>query len=147
MLTHLIFLNLIGDYIKMKLSYIAVFSKLVDQPGYCVTVPDMPGVVTQGKDLLEATEMAIDAASGWVLDEVENNKSIPPFSDVTKIKLEENEFISLLTLDINKYAEENGSQAVRKNCTIPAWLNTLAEKAHINFSKVLQSALITELNI
>jgi hypothetical protein len=33
------------------------------------------------------------------------------------------------------------NKAVRKNLTIPAWLNTFAEARHINFSQVLQDSL------
>ena len=39
------------------------------------------------------------------------------------------------------YAARYGSKAVRKNLTIPAWLNTRAEAKNINFSQVLQEAL------
>ena len=42
---------------------------------------------------------------------------------------------------MDTYAEKYGDKAVRKNLTIPAWLNTFAEKNHINFSQVLQDAL------
>ena len=48
----------------------------------------------------------------------------------------------MLVLDIDAYAEKYGDKAVRKNLTIPAWLNTFAEKNHINFSQVLQDSLI-----
>ena len=56
-------------------------------------------------------------------------------------------FTSMLILDMDAYAEKYGEKAVRKNCTIPAWLNTQAERAGINFSKILQEALIKKLNI
>ena len=36
-------------------------------------------------------------------------------------------------LDIDSYAEKYGDKAIRKNLTIPAWLNTIAEKHNINF--------------
>ena len=48
----------------------------------------------------------------------------------------------MLVLDIDSYAEKYGNKAVRKNLTIPAWLNTFAEANHINFSQVLQDSLI-----
>ena len=44
------------------------------------------------------------------------------------------------------YAEKYGKKAVRKNLTIPAWLNTFAENNHINFSQVLQDALISRVS-
>jgi hypothetical protein len=49
----------------------------------------------------------------------------------------------MLVLDMDAYAEKYGEKAVRKNLTIPAWLNTFAENNRINFSQVLQDSLIT----
>ncbi len=48
----------------------------------------------------------------------------------------------MLVLDMDAYAEKYGEKAIRKNLTIPAWLNTFAEKNRINFSQVLQDSLI-----
>jgi hypothetical protein len=47
----------------------------------------------------------------------------------------------MLVLDMDAYADKYGNKAVRKNLTIPAWLNTFAESRHINFSQVLQDSL------
>ena len=56
----------------MKMIYPAVFYPYSDNSGgYVVEFPDLPGCVTGGKNLEEAMEMAVDAASGWVLDELE----------------------------------------------------------------------------
>jgi hypothetical protein len=43
---------------------------------------------------------------------------------------------------MDTYTEKYGNKAVRKNLTIPAWLNTFAEGKRINFSQVLQDSLI-----
>lgn len=51
--------------------------------------------------------------------------------------------VNLLLLDLDSYAEKYGDKAVRKNLTIPAWLNTFAEKNNLNFSKILQDALFS----
>lgn len=117
--------------------------------GYTVIVPDLPGCVTEGTTIADALEQAIDAASGWVLDELEDGKSAPTPSDASEIKADEyeNGFVSVIMLDIEAYAEKYGQKAVRKNCTIPAWLNTAAEKAHLNFSQILQAALQEQLHI
>lgn len=132
----------------MKLVYPAYFTPLSEQPGYCVTVPDLPGCTTQGSSLPDAIEMAIDAASGWVLDAMEDGESVPDASDVSSIAIQnDGDFVNLIVLDMDSYAEKYGSQAVRKNCTIPAWLNTMAEKSDINFSAVLQEALKERLHI
>lgn len=127
----------------MKLVYPAVFRPQEDGDGYTVSVPDLPGCVTEGRTLADAILMAEDAASGWVLDELEDGNAIPSASRVNSISTGKNEFVNLLVLDMGAYAEKYGSKAVRKNLTIPAWLNTFAEKRNINFSQVLTDALAT----
>ncbi|MBQ8942709.1 MAG: type II toxin-antitoxin system HicB family antitoxin [Firmicutes bacterium] len=125
----------------MKLVYPAIFYENEDK-SYTVTIPDLPGCVTEGKTFAEALEMAVDAASGWVLTELEDGNNAPAASDIKSVKTtDQNEFVNLVVLDMDSYAEKYGSRAVRKNCTIPAWLNTKAEAANINFSAVLQEAL------
>lgn len=132
----------------MKLVYPAYFTPLEKQPGYCVTVPDLPGCVTQGSSVADAFEMAVDAASGWVLDAMEDGEEVPAARDASSIAVEkEGDFVNLIVLDMDTYAEKYGSQAVRKNCTIPAWLNSLAERSGVNFSAVLQEALQDRLHI
>ena len=132
----------------MKLAYPAYFSPLENSDGYCVTFPDLPGCVTEGKSLAESIEMAIDAASGWVLDELEDGNPAPKASSIKTISLENPEdFVNIIVLDMDTYAEKYGNKAVRKNCTIPAWLNTVAEKNNINFSAILQAALMEKLGL
>lgn len=131
----------------MKLIYPAIFEKLETQDGYCVTFPDLPGCVTQGSSLSEAIENAQDAASGWILDELEDGNTLPKASDMSTVKYGIDCFLNLILLDMDSYAEKYGDKAIRKNCTIPAWLNTAAEKNNVNFSAVLQKALIAELHL
>jgi len=129
----------------MKLVYPACFY-LEDNGSYSVDVPDLLGCVTQGRDLTEAMEMAVDAASGWILSTLEDGEEPPKASKVEDIKLEyENGMVNYVMLDIDSYAEKYSNKAIRKNLTIPAWLNTIAEKHNVNFSYVLQNALQTEL--
>ncbi len=131
----------------MKLIYPAVFTPLEKQEGFCVTFPDLPGCVTQGSSLSEAIESAQDAASGWVLDELEDGSPAPEASDIKTIEVKGNQIANLILLDMDSYAEKYGEKAVRKNCTIPAWLNTAAENQNVNFSKVLQDALVAKLHL
>ncbi len=126
----------------MKLTYPACFYKDNKCDSYSVVVPDLPGCVSGGDTLADAILMATDAASGWVLDELEDGKPIPPASELKAIVLEQDGFTSLLVLDMDEYTEKYGNKAVRKNLTIPAWLNTFAELNHVNFSQVLQDSLI-----
>ena len=126
----------------MRLTYPACFYPDEERKGaYAVVVPDLPGCVSGGDTLAEAMVMGMDAASGWVLDEREDGKPAPPASPLESITPEPGGFVSMLVLDMDSYAEKYGEKAVRKNLTIPAWLNTFAEKNHINFSQVLQDSL------
>lgn len=132
----------------MKLVYPTCFYPLEDNNGYCAVVPDLKGCVTQGNDLANAIEMAVDAASGWVLDELEDGNKPPIASSLQDVKLDSPDgFVSLIVLDIEAYAEKYGNKSIRKNLTIPVWLNTAAEKENINFSQTLQQALKHQLGI
>ncbi len=122
----------------MKLVYTAVFQPC-EEGGYCVTVPALPGCITEGDDLAEAVFMVQDAASLWVLTELEDGHTVP--ADLPVPELESGAFSSLIALDIDAYAEKYGRKAVRKNVTIPAWLNTYGERDNLNFSQILTDAL------
>ena len=126
----------------MKLIYPAIFTPCKELTGFTVEFPDLPGCVTEGRDLAEAMDMAADAASGWILDEMEDGNNYPGPSDLRSVVGPSDGIVSLMLLDMESYAERYGSKTIRKNITIPAWLNTYGEKKGLNFSKVLQDALV-----
>lgn len=126
----------------MKLVYPAVFTPYEDgSGGYAVEFPDLPGCVTGGDDMAEAVFMAEDAASGWVLTELEDGKAAPKATEIKEVTYGADQFVSLIALDMDAYAAKYGSNAVKKTLTIPAWLNTFVEQNGISCSKVLQEAL------
>lgn len=87
--------------------------------------------------------MAVDAASGWVLTEVEDGNPIPEASPVNSIKIDDEEsFVSVISLDMTAYAAKYGSKSVRKNTTIPAWMDTFITKNNLSISKILQDAVM-----
>lgn len=105
----------------MKLIYPAVFYPFSDgSGGYVVEFPDLPGCVTEGKTLEQAFEMATNAASGWVLDELEEGNPVPKASKYENIVPRENGKVNTILLDMDMYAEKYGEKAVRKNVTISA---------------------------
>jgi predicted RNase H-like HicB family nuclease len=93
----------------MKLQYPAVFYPWDDGNGYTVEVPDLPGCVTEGDDYESAVLMGIDAASGWVLTELEEGRPAPPASAIDSIQPDEGGFVQLLYLDMDEYMEKHGS--------------------------------------
>lgn len=113
-----------------------------------VFIPDF-NINTQGKDIPEAIEMARDAIGVIGIDMEDDGEALPEPSDFEKIRTEiqPGDIISLVDVDFEEYRRKNDMRAVKKNCTIPSWLNFEAERAGINFSAVLQAALKNELNI
>lgn len=127
-----------------KYLYPAVFEK--EESGYSVIFPDLD-IVTSGETLEEAMDMAKDALCLMLYDMEEDNKQIPAASDIKTLSCADNAFLSLVVCDTMEYRRFYNSKAVKKTLSIPAWLNTMAEKEDINFSAVLQKALKAELNI
>ena len=74
----------------MKLVYpIILYPMEEHEGGYTVEMPDLPGCVTEGHDLADALDMARDAASGWILDEMEDGRAVPHASNITDVKPDE----------------------------------------------------------
>lgn len=127
----------------MKLVYPAIFKeKGSKKDSYTVAIPDLENCSAEGNSLADAIYNATEAACGWILKKLQKGSTVPTATSRSKIKCSKNEFINLLVLNIDEYAEKYGDRAVRKNLTIPAWLNTFVEKKHINCSWVLQNELV-----
>lgn len=127
-----------------KYLYPAVFEK--EESGYSVIFPDLD-IATSGETLEEAMDMAKDALCLMLYDLEESGQPIPDASDMRKLSCPDNAFLSLVACDTMEYRRFYNSKAVKKTLSIPAWLNTMAEKEDINFSAVLQKALKAELHI
>lgn len=129
---------------NMKACYPAIF--IPYGGSFTVEFPDLPGCVTQGDSLQEAFEMAEDAACGWILTSIEDGEDVPSASSIKNFESQEG-FVNYVTLDIDEYAKKYSTRAIKKTLTIPEWLNQLAERKDINFSKVLQDALKQKLGL
>ena len=128
----------------MKTAYPVVFTKLDD--GYAVHVPDFP-LNTQGNTLAEAIEMARDAMGIMGIDLENDKKPLPTPSDFGAVTCEQGEFVSMVDIDFAGYRRAHENRVVRRNVTLPSWLDVEAEKSGINVSAVLQAALKRELHI
>lgn len=122
--------------------YPAIFT--FDGKYYNVDFIDLKGCSTYGDSIPNAYFMAQDAM-GLYLDELVNFPN--PTLDITNIKLEKNQFITFISIDMDEYRKKYNNKSIKKTLTIPVWLNTLSEKNNINFSQVLQEALKEKLGI
>jgi predicted RNase H-like HicB family nuclease len=128
-----------------KYAYPAVFT--AENNSYSVSFPDIEGCFTFGETIPEAIEMAEDALCLMLYDLEEEGSDIPMPSEAKKLKTNDNEFITMIACDTVEYRKFYDNKAVKKTLTVPNWMNTLAEKAGINFSQVLQEALAKKLGI
>ena len=110
------------------------------------SIPDCK-IDTQGKNIVDAIEMARDAISLWCWCELDSGRELPIPSDISTIQAEEGDILTLVDVDIEAYRRKHETRTVRKNLTIPHWLNEKAEKQRVNFSKILKDALIQHLGI
>lgn len=127
----------------MKYVYPAIFT--LENNQYLVSVPDLPGCHTFGDDLPEAIEMTRDAISMWLCMAEDAGEAIPAPSP--HLTAPQTGFVSYVDADTLEYRRMTDSKAVKKTLSVPAYLNSMAERANINFSAVLQDALRSRLNL
>ena len=53
----------------------------------------------------------------------------------------------MVDIDSAEYRRKIDTSTVRKNVSLPSWLNYEAEKAGVNVSRILQDALMQALNV
>ena len=113
-----------------------------------VFIPDF-NINTQGKNIPDAIEMARDAIGIMGIDMQDDGEALPEASNLANVQAgsPSGSIVSLVDVNFAEYRKKNDMRSVKKNCTIPSWLNFEAEKAGVNFSAVLQAALKNELHI
>ena len=124
-----------------KLFYPALFHK-AEEGGFWITFPDLPECITEGDDMQEAYEMASDVLGLAIISREESNEPLPTPSEPDAIPAEPDAFCVVVEFDLLSYQRKHNSRAVKKTLSIPEWLNQAAIEMNINFSQVLQDALI-----
>ena len=121
--------------------------------GYSVIFPDLNHLATQGDNLNEALEMAIDCLAGYLYILEKEGKKAPLPSDLKNLNVDneyteyKTAFVNMVTVDVAEYAKLHFEKPIKKTLTIPKWLNDTAISAGVNFSNVLQNALLKELKL
>ena len=122
---------------------------------YLAYVPDLD-IVTEGSDEFDAISMARDAISLFVMTLQDEDNFVPDASSAKKAVVIAREkadreidfsdgMLTYIDADIAGYRRKYRNLSVRKNCTIPAWMDDEATTLGINFSQVLQDALAQKL--
>jgi len=131
-----------------KISYIGVFEPGEDN-AYSVYFPDLPGCISCGDDFEEAQRNAAEALNLHIYGMEKDGDHIPAPSKVPAIDPETlaGYLVSPITIYPDMFKIEKDNRAVKTNTTIPAWLKEMAEAKSVNYSQVLQTALMEILGI
>ena len=128
-----------------KLFYPALFHKS-EEGGFWISFPDFPECFTEGDDMKQAYEMTVEALGLALVNRKEEKEEIPDPSDLDKIQNEDGTIV-IVEFGMLEYQRKHNSKAVKKTLSIPEWLNEEAVSMGVNFSQVLQEALMSKLNI
>lgn len=124
-----------------KRTYLAIFDyDPSEEYKYGISFPDLPGCLSEGKNLQHGLEMAQEALALHLYGMEEDGDPIPAPSEIIT-QVEPNQMLVLITTEMDSFRAVMKNKTVKKTLTIPARLNRLAEQAGINFSQVLQNAL------
>ena len=130
-----------------KLTYLAVFEPL--EQGYSVYFPDLPGCASHGDSFDEALREAGDALALHIYGLEKDGDSIPEPS--VSPALDPSTAAGYLIAPVSVFPDlvrnELDNRAVKTNLTIPSWLKEIAEEEGVNYSKLLQAALIDYLGL
>lgn len=129
----------------MKYQYPAIFT--YEDDGILVDFPGLDGCYTDGADEKEAFENAEDFLNLELMSRENHGEDIPAPKDIRDLHVPSPGFIGMIQADTTAYRKKVDTRTVRKNVSIPSWLNQLATARNINFSNVLQNALMRELEV
>lgn len=138
----------------MKRVYPVIFTPVNDDKyTVLIEVPDL-GILTEGYGMADAVNMARDAIGLKGIYFEDEKRDIPEPSRMQDINILDGTFaedgegcVSLVDIDFTEYRRKVDNKTVRRNVTLPNWLNQEADKANINVSRVLQEALMTKLGV
>ena len=111
-----------------------------------------PVIFTQLNDKKDTVLINVPDMNIFTLQDL--GREIPVPSDISDIDIKNGPFdntgishVSFVDIDFDEYRRKVDNKTVRRNVTLPNWLNQEAEKSHINVSRVLQEALMVKLGV
>ncbi len=121
--------------------YPALFHLNENDGSYTITFPDLPGCITEGKDLSNALYMAQDLLTQWAAYTASQGETLPSASPLESVTCAPGSFVNLVR------AVVRDDRAVRRTVSLPKWLDDQVSAAGLSLSRVLQDALKERLNI
>lgn len=142
----------------MKVTYPVIFTEV--ESNILIEVPDL-GILTEANEeggkkgtITDAIMMARDAIGISCIEKEDQGETLVSPSLLSDIDVSKGEFfedgksfVSLVDVDLLVYRRMLDNKTVRRNVTLPNWLNQEADRAKVNVSKVLQEALMSKLGV
>lgn len=94
--------------------YPAIFHKAEDG-GFWISFPDLPECLTEGNDMTQAYEMAVNALGLALTSREIENEPIPEPSAPSDIIVEKDSFLVVVEFDILAYKKRTSPRAVKKH--------------------------------
>lgn len=129
-----------------KYAYPAIFTPEEDG-GFSIRFPDLENCYTCGNDMVDSLAMAEDVLALVLYGYEKDRREIPSPSEKSDLSLSEGEFINYVACDTLEYRKMYNNKAVKKTLTIPEWLNEAATAMGLNFSQILQEALLSKIQL
>ena len=122
----------------MEYVFPAIFHKN-ENDSYTVIYPDLPGCISEGKNLGNALYMAQAALKQWLSYLADNEQKIPAASALKDVKASSDELVNLICV------EAKDTRAVKRTVSIPRWMDDKVVQSGLSLSRVLQEALADKL--
>ena len=84
----------------------------------------------------------MDGVLSSVLAEVRSEAKIPEPSNITHV---DDGVVVIIPYDYLEYNRKYHNKSIKKTLTIPEWLNNEALRLNLNFSQILQDALLNKI--
>ncbi len=130
----------------LNLTYLAVLEPGEDG-SYGISFPDLPGCFSFADNLAEAEQMAAEAAELHVYGMEKDGEAIPEPSTSLPPEVTAGMVVMPVTLHPDMYRLKRDNERVKTNTTLPAWLKRIAEEQKVNYSRLLETALLDYLQI
>ncbi|MCL2487767.1 MAG: type II toxin-antitoxin system HicB family antitoxin [Oscillospiraceae bacterium] len=122
----------------MEYVYPAIFHHNADAT-FTITFPDLPGCVSEGKNLVNAVSMAQSALTQWLEYLTDKNMLIPAASELLSVQTNDREFVNYVRADVKD------GRAVKRTVSIPKWMDDKVVASGLSLSRVLQDTLTQRL--
>lgn len=131
----------------MKVVYPVIFTEANNE--ILVYIPAFNGM-TEGKDIADAVDMARDYIANSLFDKAPSEFPVQKeTADLNSSPFYENgrTFASLVDVDVDFFRMKQKSKNVRRNITLPEWLDAMADEAHLNVSEIARNAIKETLSV